>query len=455
MKKTFVILLSLLFTVSVFAQQPTLKQSLQEEINRLQTIVNGIQDDTPTSGPVVGNAKGQALQAALDQRGVIDLEAGVTYTAASFVLSPGTTIRGHGAKLQGLGGPALYIPPSVDNVSISDVVLTSTGDQQVVRCGDNSSTTQSATSSVPLGIAFTNISIPTFRGKRGFELNCSATLTNVKVLDVWHPNALDSQAVAILNTCGPVNITGGTFVAASENIMIGGDKIKVPCVQSDITIDGATLSKPESWRTDGVNRGVKNLFEVKAGRRVTLKNSKLSGSWKAGQTGYAVLITPKNANYIQGVTLDNVTIDRVGAGFQFMGKDYNSVTPKVTSGIVVRNTHITVNSATYGGPGHLALFVDGMLDVLWDNITATFDGSSIAFADSGTPMGPFTIRNSKLPTGRYGIQAPGANYGNVGYVGREFKTVFEGNTFLVSPTLTGSGLTAFKRNYPNNTFVAQ
>ena len=394
------------------------------------------------------------LQAALDAGGTIELEPGATFSAARFVVSKsGTTLNGRGAALEGTEGPALYIPPGVHDVTVHDIAATSKDEQSVVQCGDNGPT-QTAAAQVPQRISFTKVVIPSHRGKRGFELNCAATLNDSKALDVWAESLQDSQAIAVLNTCGPVTVKGGEYVAASENIMVGGDTLKVEgCIQGDLTFDGVALTKPEEWHTDGVRRGVKNLFELKSGVRVKLLNATLSGSWKAGQDGWAILITPRNGSYVKDVLIDNVTVERVGGGIQFLGRNKGTDTPEATSGILVRNSRFAISRADYGGRGILALMTNGVGDVTWENVTARFDGPAIVQADSKVPQGPFTMRNSRAVLGTYGVSMPGAHYGGAGTPGRELQTVLEGNTFGESERMSKSGLRRFKKAFPRNTYV--
>jgi hypothetical protein len=444
-------MVGLITVLALGAQQSPqqLKQGLEAVVSELQRLVQGIPPDPVVTA--VGSVDN--LQAALDSGGIVELQAGATFSAGTFTISrSGTIVRGHGATLVGTTGPALYIMPGVNDVVVSDLSATAQWKHSVVQCGDNSALTQYLPEQVPQRITFTNVTIPSHRGKRGFEINCAATLLDSRALDIWSPSLQDSQAIAILNTCGPVTVRRGEYVAASENIMVGGDTIKVQgCIQSDLTFEGITLWKPDEWRTDGIPRAVKNLFELKAGRRVKLLDSTLSGSWKASQDGWAVVVTPKNGSYIEDVVLDNVTVERVGGGLQILGWDYNSVTPQATRGIVVRNSRFNISKTTYGGRGWLALLVEGVLDVSWDQVTASLDGSAIVFADSKVPTGPWVMRNSRMPTGPFAVQAPGVNYGGVppaNYANRPFTASFEGNTFVGAPN-------AFKVNHPLNTYIEQ
>jgi hypothetical protein len=330
----------------------------------------------------------------------------------------------------------------------------------VVLLGDNDANTQNSVAQVPTGITLTRVVVPTHRGKRAFEVNAVATLVDCEAHDVYATTVVDSQGIAIMNTPGPVSVLGGTFEAGSENIIVGGDSIKIPGnTPSDLLFDGVTLRKPLSWQTDGVNRNVKNLFELKAGRRVILRNSVLDGCWVASQTGYAFVFTPKNANLIEDVLVEDCTVRNVAAFVQLMGLDYNSVTPQATRSIVFRRVNFTVSRAQFGNNGSslgvLATMTGGMRDVTFDTCVGTFDGTRIVTSDSNATYGqhgPLTIINCQMPTGQYGLMADGANYGDPlptgsAYTGQELLIgAIAGNTFSGAPT-------RFKANFPNNVWT--
>jgi hypothetical protein len=402
----------------------------------------------PQTAPTTMVKAGDDLQQALNNGGAIELQAGASFSSTRFVVwHTGTSIKGNGAALHGTTGPALYIPPDVDNVAVSDLVGTSASSGAVFQCGDNGST-QTAISQQPTGISFTRVKVPTHRGKRGLEINCSATVTDSSVLDTWSSALADSQGLWVGNSCGPVTVTGGEYVAASENIMIGGDTLKI--------LDCPEKVQPDYWRTDGVSRAVKNLFEVKAGKRVTLRNSTLSGSWKASQDGWAIVITPRNSLYVDGVLIENVTVDRCGGALQLLGKDSATVTPQATSGIVVRNSAFHCDKATHLGRGIYALVTGGVLDMLSDNILFVGDGNALVQSDSQGVQGPFIVRNSRATIGQYGVMAPGSNFGTsvigTSYEPRAFLTTLDNNRFL-PVGMSSTGLNLFKANYPGNTYV--
>jgi hypothetical protein len=410
--------------------------------------------------PLMISAGGD-LQAALDAgEPLIALPAGATYPAIT--IAHPVTLNGNGAHIHAVASdtPAIRVAPGTTDVTLRDLSATAAWNGAVVQLGDNLAATQGTLAVVPRRIRLERVTVPTHRGKRAFEISAAeCELVDCSCDDVYVPDgAQDSQGVNILNTPGPVAVRGGTYIAGSENIMIGGAApVILGNVPSDLLFENLTLVKPAAWQ-NAIKVGPKNLFEIKAGRRVTLRNSTLSGSWKStlgdpSQDGYAIVITPKNSMFIEDVLLEGLTVDRCASGVQLLGVDYNSVTPHATRGIVIRASTFAISKALYGGiKGHLALYVGGMLDSTWEDVSATFDGAQIVECDSPTPTGPLTMRGCTLSAGVYGFKAPGANYGNVGYADRAFTALLEGNTFDLS-AMSAGGRTAFKTNFPTNTFT--
>jgi len=443
---------NLLVTWLLIAQAVTgptpqqIREQLESIAKQLQAIVEALPKTVTIATPA-------DLTKALEQGGEVILQADTAFAGAFTISKSGTRIVGNNSTLTAGDAPALRILPGVVDVDVADLTATSTFSGAVIQCGDNGPT-QTKVGQQPARITFRNLTIPTHRGKRGFELNCSAVILGSTVTDVWASSLADSQAIAVINSCGPVRVIGGSYVAGSENIMVGGDTLKIKdCpegVAADLLFDEVTLIKPEEWRTDGVNRGVKNLLELKAGKRVRVRNLKASGSWKAAQDGYAIVITPRNAQYIEDVVLEFLTIDRVGAGVNLMGINLPANdTPRPTSKVVLRDSSFTISSATYGGRGILALVTNGTQDFTVERVSATFNGNAIIQAESSTPQGPLTMRASQMRTGKYAIFNNGILYGGPPPAGSEnkaFSMVLEGNTFADAPS-------QFKGFYPSNTWV--
>ena len=132
-------------------------------------------------------------------------------------------------------------------------------------------------------------------GHRGFGLHgVGITLLDCRATGFWEIGR-DSQAIWINNGPGPYSILGGYFEGSGENMMVGGalpgilDPSGIP---SDITVRGAHFFKPLAWKTKPGS--VKNLFELKSGRRVLVEDCVFENNWKDAQAGSAILIKADN-----------------------------------------------------------------------------------------------------------------------------------------------------------------
>ena len=127
---------------------------------------------------------------------------------------------------------------------------------------------------------------------------------------------------------GPYKIVDNFLEASGENILFGGAaSTKTP---TDIEIRRNYLFKPALWMSGapgfiGGPTGqpfiVKNNFELKNAQRVLFEDNVLENSWGGfSQTGFSVLLTPKNADdhchdcRVTDVTIRNCKIFHVGGG---------------------------------------------------------------------------------------------------------------------------------------------
>ena len=114
----------------------------------------------------------------------------------------------------------------------------------------------------------------------------------------------DGEAKAIAGwVAGPWLIDNNFLSASGENIMIGG---ATPLINgltpSDIEIIHNHFYKTLEWRDNapllqGHNKVLtKNLLELKNAQRVLIDGNVFENVWPDGQTGYAVVFTPKTGS---------------------------------------------------------------------------------------------------------------------------------------------------------------
>jgi hypothetical protein len=149
------------------------------------------------------------------------------------------------------------------------------------------SASQTTLSQVPHHIELDRVLIagdPDLGQKRTIAVNAmDVVIANSDIRDI-KAVAQDSQAIAGWNTPGPIVIRNNFLEAAGENILFGGADLSIPgVVPSDIVVENNFLTKNISWRTQSWT--VKNLFELKNARRVTVRRNVMQYNWGARNRG--------------------------------------------------------------------------------------------------------------------------------------------------------------------------
>jgi hypothetical protein len=97
---------------------------------------------------------------------------------------------------------------------------------------------------------------------------------------------------------------------------------------SDILVEGNTFTKPDTWRGQGQS-GVKNLFELKVGKRVVVTQQRLQRRWTDAQNGYALLVKSVNQgghapwSVTEDGLFDNNTLHNADNGINIQGNAYD------------------------------------------------------------------------------------------------------------------------------------
>jgi len=103
-----------------------------------------------------------------------------------------------------------------------------------------------------------------------------------------HWPGVESHAVIGWAGAGPFKIVNNYLEAASINVLFGGAE---PAIQnlspSDIEVRNNYFYKPLAWK--GAGYVIKNLLELKHGKRVVIENNVMENSWADGQIGWAMI----------------------------------------------------------------------------------------------------------------------------------------------------------------------
>lgn len=109
-----------------------------------------------------------------------------------------------------------------------------------------------------------------------------------------HYKNADAQAVLFWDTPGPIKVANNYLEGSGENLMIGGaDPSLSGVVPSDIEITRNHFFKPLAWKASGAWT-VKNLLELKLGKRVLIEGNLFENNWADGQVGFAIVIKSVN-----------------------------------------------------------------------------------------------------------------------------------------------------------------
>jgi hypothetical protein len=191
----------------------------------------------------------------------------------------------------------------------------------------------------------------TLQQKRGILGNGkNITLTRSYLSGIWRTGQ-DSQAFCAFDGAGPYTITDNYLEAASENVMFGGaDSTTAADIPSDILVEGNTFNKPLSWK--GTPHVVKNLFELKNAKRVVIRHNLFMNNWIDGQSGAAIVFTPRNQNgknpwtVLEDILFEDNDINNTPNGISILGIDDLAASGR-SNRITIRRNNITV-TGTYG-----------------------------------------------------------------------------------------------------------
>ena len=251
---------------------------------------------------------------------------------------------------------------------------------------------------------------------RGFALNASDVEITNSYISNFKSKRTDSQTILAWNTPGRFKIVNNYLEAASETLQFGGGGGCGPLTQqgilpSDIEVRRNTLTKRPEWRGVWL---VKNLFEIKYGRRVTVDGNLMENNWADGQAGFAVQLTVRNEggicnqNTIEDVTLTNNLIRHSSAGINILGTDPPRASVPAKRITIRNNLLVDLDPSKYGGGyGFLQLVGEGS-EVVADHNTAVIPaGAGGALHMQGAVFTRSQFTNNLVPMGILGCGSPG------------------------------------------------
>lgn len=238
--------------------------------------------------------------------------------------------------------------------------------------------------------------------------------------------SIASPEIPVTSPGGSVTITWEPVRDATEYQVYGrttGGASQYWSVTGTSFTDTGTPGTAGTPPSDGTLWQVKNLFELKSARRVTIEYNLFENNWRAAQPGYAIVLTPRNQDggcpwcVIEDVEFSHNVVRNTTAGFNISGYDDNHPTQQ-TRGIRITDNLIYGVTTALGGNGWGVLIGDEPRDILVDRNTFEFDGTTVLYAHGGTSTAPRTIAgfqftNNAAPHGQYGINGGDASTGTL------------------------------------------
>ena len=182
---------------------------------------------------------------------------------------------------------------------------------------------------------------------------------------------------------GPFTLRDNYLEAAGMSVLFGGADSSSPNhVPSDIVVENNHMTKRLEWKGQYT---VKNVFELKSAKRVTIRNNLFERSWTDAQTGYAILFTVHNDGggspwaCIEDVVFENNIVREAERGINILGNGYvypsgrgtritirNNLVITASNGFMVGGEvgELTIDHNTFVNAGGLGVLYRGRL---WRN----------------------------------------------------------------------------------------
>lgn len=218
----------------------------------------------------------------------------------------------------------------------------------------------------------------------------------------------DTQAVFVgAGTKGLLK--GGTFFGGAETLLIGGeDPPSADRIPAQIVVQDAVFGKKLEWRGLGVN--VKNAFEVKNVKGLTVTNCQFFYSWVSGQTGHLLLLTVRNQDgtapfsTIEDVVIQDCQFAHGVGAMVILGHDDQFPSQRMARVTIQRCTFADVDPLAWGGDESDKLIQIGNGPVQLTVDGNAFDGqhlgSDVFFY--GDPCQALTLTNNHWPKAAFG-----------------------------------------------------
>ncbi len=255
---------------------------------------------------------------------------------------------------------------------------------------------------------------PIAGSRRGVLMNGAAIAIIDSYVSDCKEDGADSQALAGYSMTGPIKIVNNYLEGAGENVIFGGsDPTIANAVAQDIEIRCNHFFKPVSWMHELWD--VKNLLEFKNAQRVLVEGNKFENCWPSNQSGFALLLTPRNQNntapwsVVQDITIRRNIFVNIAQGINISGHDAPNISQRTSRVLIQDNLLKAVFMA--GGDGRLFQVLGGPIDIIFDHNTG-FCSNAYMVSDGSPKTDSFIFINNIVSHANYGFIGSGTGSAN-------------------------------------------
>jgi hypothetical protein len=406
---------------------------LQTAINNASCNPNGTILQLPKGDVETGNFT-LPLKTCASGQWIIITTTGVTLPAQGTRLDPSLYV-GQLARLTAT--VAAPVVATASNAAVNSYWLSGLEVEQAAVAGSNEAVDIGFYSSTPSQLP-SNIVIDRcyIHGKASNPVSRLVDLNgnNVAVVDSYlsegHEIGFDTQGILTISG-GPMLIQNNFIEGAAENILFGGasngsSQPPYNNFSHDVTIQKNFNYKPVAWYRQnpaymGIHYTVKNLYEMKEGVRVLVKNNVLENNWGDAQAGevatFQALVESGLNSVIDDVSFVYNYAAHAGEGMLIAGNDpplipYDTV-KRLHRMLIQNNVLDDINAAVWQGTyiGHFGYqFLAGPDAVTIDHNTIPFQAppnTFVLWANNDVPETSFYFTNNVdyVPAGGAGIGA--------------------------------------------------
>lgn len=219
----------------------------------------------------------------------------------------------------------------------------------------------------------------------------------------------DSQAIITWDMAPGLIIEDNFLRSGSEGILTGGADAPANRIPSDVIIRNNTITAKIEWM--GKPIGVKTRLELKAGKRITIRDNIIENCWKQGQGGYLLSLTVRNQDgtapwtNIEDVDISNNLFQHGSNAINILATD--NVHPSGTMSLInIHNNRFQDLDPIFyqNGSTKLIQIAGGPVNLTIDhnNFSGKGEATSLYFA-TGPKCKNLTVKDNNWPISTYGV----------------------------------------------------